>query len=314
MTRPVMDLRATPAEGYLIGDAEAFYAGIWQRRAATYVPRSNLLADLGPGWTARLLHNGLLRVPFVTVTRLSERLPPASYTRALMAGATPLPGFVDHRALVDALRSGYTVMVNSLELWDRQIQVIAAELSATFKRYVEVVGFFTPSGTQGLPVHRDGPDLFVIQLAGTKDWRVHSGPAGPDWAEGAADEPGPVSLECTLAPGDVLYLPRGTAHEARATDRFSVHLTVGVRGLTRSLVVSALSQLLTARLTIGLRPRTDAEERECLRAAWDEAVRLLAATPSEAIMNEILTNDVFAPVPVPLDLGAADLREELQWS
>jgi bifunctional lysine-specific demethylase and histidyl-hydroxylase NO66 len=40
-------------------------------------------------------------------------------------------------------------------------------------------------------------------------------------------------LDCVLAPGDALYLPRGTIHAADALGETSIHLTIGVHPVTR---------------------------------------------------------------------------------
>ena len=65
-------------------------------------------------------------------------------------------------------------------------------------------------------------DVWVLHTAGAKAWRVYSPPqkglARP--REHSADMPRdalpPPAMDVTLRPGDVLYLPRGTPHEAVA--------------------------------------------------------------------------------------------------
>ncbi|KDD72886.1 cupin superfamily protein, partial [Helicosporidium sp. ATCC 50920] len=82
--------------------------------------------------------------------------------------------------------------------------------------------YLTPPGSQGFAPHWDDVDAFVLQLHGEKTWRLY---AAPDSAcvlprRSSVDFPretlGPCLLERTLRPGDVLYLPRGLVHEARA--------------------------------------------------------------------------------------------------
>ena len=56
--------------------------------------------------------------------------------------------------------------------------------------------------------------MFVIQVTGSKAWSV----------EGVG--------EIVLAPGDVLYMPTGTAHSAAAQGRPSLHITMGILPVT----------------------------------------------------------------------------------
>src|SRR6185503_10071201 len=48
------------------------------------------------------------------------------------------------------------------------------------------------------------------------------------------------------APGDALYLPRGWLHSAEAQERRSLHLTIGVRALTRYALVEELLAMASA--------------------------------------------------------------------
>ncbi|MDI5943780.1 cupin domain-containing protein, partial [Micromonospora sp. DH15] len=78
-------------------------------------------------------------------------------------------------------------------------------------------------------------------------------PAPPErqpWG-GRADEvsataQGPAALDVVLEPGDALYLPRGWLHSAQAQETSSLHLTVGIRALTRYASVEELLALAAA--------------------------------------------------------------------
>jgi ribosomal protein L16 Arg81 hydroxylase len=55
------------------------------------------------------------------------------------------------------------------------------------------------------------PDVLVLQLNGSKDWRVHEGPANGDWRLGRVEgEPPAEVLRTTMYASDVLYIPRGS--------------------------------------------------------------------------------------------------------
>lgn len=156
-------------------------------------------------------------------------------------------------------------------------------LCAHIEEFLEcVVGanvYVTPPGSQGFAPHFDDVDAFVCQVAGSKRWRVYSAfdsghsmlprSSSIDFAEHdlAASK---VLVDEILHPGDMLYLPRGTIHEARTlpatadnSDDYSVHVTVSMfqrwtwADLLEHSVVSAVrsaaAQDKTLRKTLPLR-------------------------------------------------------------
>lgn len=54
--------------------------------------------------------------------------------------------------------------------------------------------FVTRPHTQGLTLHRDDADAFVLQLSGSKQWRVHGCPADGEWQTGAVTDDAPLLL------------------------------------------------------------------------------------------------------------------------
>jgi bifunctional lysine-specific demethylase and histidyl-hydroxylase NO66 len=53
----------------------------------------------------------------------------------------------------------------------------------------------------------------------------------------------PSTVDDVLVPGDALYLPRGWLHRAEAVGELSLHLTVGVKTITRYALVETLLDL-----------------------------------------------------------------------
>lgn len=128
-------------------------------------------------------------------------------------------------------------------------------LCAHIEGFLEcVVGanvYLTPAGHQGFAPHYDDIDAFICQVAGRKRWKVYQ-PRG----DGLDDLPRRSSIDFSredmegvelafdtiLEPGDMLYLPRGTIHEAKSVygkqnehtvnsdgrDEFSLHVTVSM--------------------------------------------------------------------------------------
>lgn len=108
--------------------------------------------------------------------------------------------------------------------------------------------YLSAGGTPpGADTHRDGADLVVFQLLGRKRWLI--GDTVPYYwtaqvgqhEEQLADSPA-GRREVTVSPGQLMYLPRGTAHSAQAEESGpSMHLALMS---TRSTVADAASWIL----------------------------------------------------------------------
>lgn len=94
--------------------------------------------------------------------------------------------------------------------------------------------YITPSGNQGFYPHFDSHDVFVLQVFGSKNWRLYDQKhVNPQKSWSLTDEE--VGLyrnakpnhELTLSRGDLLYFPAGVVHDAYSTDELSIHITIG---------------------------------------------------------------------------------------
>lgn len=128
-----------------------------------------------------------------------------------------------------------------------------ASLEADFDALWGANVYITPPLTQGLAPHYDDVDVFVLQCAGEKRWFVHDA-AEPyqvlamEYSEDL-QRLGKKRMEVVLRPGDLLYLPRGTTHYAKAEgNEHSVHITLSThQNLTYyNFLESAFSKILDA--------------------------------------------------------------------
>uniref|UniRef100_A0A8C5KY78 Bifunctional lysine-specific demethylase and histidyl-hydroxylase n=1 Tax=Jaculus jaculus TaxID=51337 RepID=A0A8C5KY78_JACJA len=111
------------------------------------------------------------------------------------------------------------------ELWR-----IQEKLECYFGSLVGSNVYMTPGGTQGLPPHYDDVEVFILQLEGEKHWRLY--PPTVALAREYSVEPesriGTPTHDFTLKPGDLLYFPRGTIHQAVTPPGLahSTHVTI----------------------------------------------------------------------------------------
>ncbi|WP_187297815.1 JmjC domain-containing protein [Tistrella mobilis] len=119
----------------------------------------------------------------------------------------------------------------------RHVQALAA-LAAMVERHVEApvtinaYASFTRDGA--FQIHRDGHDVLVVQIAGSKRWFCHGRRSDPPFGGETVDprrDPGPPEAEMVLEPGDLLFVPKGDYHRAEVADAGgqSLHLTVAIQ-------------------------------------------------------------------------------------
>jgi hypothetical protein len=140
--------------------------------------------------------------------------------------------------VVERFAQGATVRVRDIDALDAGLGAFAAAARHRLAAPAQVNMYLTPSRQDGFPPHFDITDGFVVQCLGTKQWRVHADYTqrmelphpDTDW-DPARFRPLGEPRSLVLGAGDVLYLPRGVMHEARCTDRASLHLTVSIEPL-----------------------------------------------------------------------------------
>lgn len=143
--------------------------------------------------------------------------------------------------LYDLYRKGSTVVFKFLhERWEplgRLCRTLSGEFSAGF----QANAYLTPAGAQGLTSHYDTHDVFVLQVWGSKHWRLYEStdvlPLHSQHYRRPADGPGAPVREFDLKAGDLMYMPRGTVHDATSNDEASLHITLGVLPVLWSTVL-----------------------------------------------------------------------------
>ncbi|WP_377273782.1 JmjC domain-containing protein [Peterkaempfera sp. SMS 1(5)a] len=239
-----------------VGDVESFAATQWQRKPAVFAPeRFTSPFDL-EGLDAAF-DQGLLRTPYLEMVRSNKVIvPPEAYTTSRMVNGTAHHGFAHRAKVVSLLRGGATLLLRCVDQWHAPTSELVARLGEEIGRHVEAFFFVTPAGGQGLAVHRDDADVFVLQVAGRKTWYVHDAPAVADWSPGELpdDEHSRRLLHSVLEPGSVLYVPRGFAHRAVGTAGLSAHLSLTIRDISLQDLRTALEQRLSEGLDLPARP------------------------------------------------------------
>ncbi len=300
---------------------ERFAAEHWGRAplvtVAADLPKP--LGDLfSEGAVDELVSRRGLRAPFLRVAQDGRTLGDREFTQAGGVGAAIADQVSDDK-LLRLFAGGATLVLQGLHrTWAPLIeftQTLAAELGHP----VQANAYVTPSQNTGFSDHYDVHDVFVLQVAGEKQWRLRppvvEAPLRDDpWTDhrrqveaAAAQTP---AQELTLRAGDVLYLPRGWLHSATAQGGVSTHLTLGVHVWTRRHVADELVALAQAqvsedaRMRASLPPKADlmtvealAADIEAVREALVQAVRAVpAADLARALDRRARSSQRAAPI------------------
>lgn len=141
----------------------------------------------------------------------------------------------DASAVVEHCQAGATLILEDIDKYDSRVGVLAANLACELGEPTKTNVYLSQPGRPGYNRHYDTHDVFILQIAGFKNWRVFDDPlkfplfVQKSHPTSASETP---RLECTLSPGDVLYVPRGHWHEANAQLEPSLHLTLGIYART----------------------------------------------------------------------------------
>jgi bifunctional lysine-specific demethylase and histidyl-hydroxylase NO66 len=225
-----------------VGDPGRFVDAYWGR-APLYRPGADAtaFADLfSLGDVDHILSSTTPRFPAFRMVKEGKQLDRRSYTRSGRVGGQPLDDLADPRRVYELFYGGATLVLQSLHRFWPPLTRFGRDLELALTHPVQVNAYVTPPASQGLGVHHDEHDVFVLQLYGRKQWDVHD----PD------GKPEDRLVVAELAPGDSLYIPQRFPHAARTTETASVHLTVGVVPTTwadvlRHEVVSAVEDALS---------------------------------------------------------------------
>jgi cupin superfamily protein len=158
------------------------------------------------------------------------------YTVDIPWRPTPFTGSADVERVLAEWERGATIVLQALHLAKPEIGAFCRSLEETLGHPAQANAYYTPSAAQGLPVHHDTHDVFVLQVSGEKRWLVYEPaqelPLKNQRYSAELGSPDEIVEDRVLRPGDMLYLPRGWLHEALTSETDSLHLTIGVNVVT----------------------------------------------------------------------------------
>ena len=196
-----------------------------------------------------ILEEHRLQPPRLRLTREGKPVPSDSYLSFQTdRKGQPIPR-LNAAALTTHLREGATLVLDAVDELQRPVRRIAENLERVFRTRIQVNGYAGWRTSHGFDLHWDDHDVFVLQVAGRKHWKIYGQtrpyPLKRD-IEPADVPPTEVLWEGLLEAGSMLYIPRGWWHVAMPLDEPTLHLTVGVSNACGADLLGWLAEQLKA--------------------------------------------------------------------
>lgn len=217
----------------IVGDFPDFAANYFNKKPML---RKNALPNvqddvLSMADIDELINLEVVRFPYLKVNLNGSGVPEAGYTKDIVVQGMTQTGVVDPDKVYALFRAGATITWASVNQIFPKVRSFIRTINDVMAVRTDAVAFLTAAGKKGYPAHHDGVDLFIVQVSGSKHWRLWDladdrRSESANYTEEALGEP---VIEVSLEPGDVLYLPYGTPHQASAEDEPSLHLSIMMR-------------------------------------------------------------------------------------
>ncbi|MFT4681081.1 MAG: ribosomal protein L16 Arg81 hydroxylase [Flavobacteriales bacterium] len=285
--------------------AKEFYATYYEKRAciihrndAQYYQHLVSMAEIN-----RVLCDNTLLFPKVKLVNSAMETPPRSdeYT---------VDGSIVHPArYLKKFSEGCTMVFSALHEHVPELARFCDQMTKYFSHSFQTNIYLTPANAQGFKPHYDTHDVFILQVDGSKKWRLYDTPIELSLKSTPFEldkiEPGEISQEFTLNAGDMLYIPRGLMHDAETTGETSLHITSGLLGFTwMDLLIEAILQHgqkdveLRKFLPIGFSREEMSEEiQDKVKGALVNAINSMDLSSSFDRFTDKVQNDICPKVP-----------------
>ena len=198
---------------------------------------------------------------------------------------------VVNNVLFQHLTEGDSIRLTCLDDFVKTLRDECLALSRNLGVKTNINGYITPAKNKGFKPHFDCHDVLILQLSGTKIWKLYESYDQPviDPVEGMyrgpeVHKPHKCENEILMQLGDILYIPRGKMHSAYCQDEHSIHLTFGLEKITASDFFTFLSQHIRTNVKNSRRQLANNFFR-------DDLDKKAVMSELKSIMNDIFENE-----------------------
>lgn len=221
---------------------ETFFSDAWEKQPLVVRRRdANVYRDLlSIDDVDEALTTLNLSYPEIRLARVDQPLDPGDYTFP--------DGRIDPLAVTKLFRSGVTIVFDQMQRRLPSLGELCRDLESELGIAFQTNLYVTPPHAGGFKGHYDTHDVFVLQIVGSKQWELFESLVELPMPGQHGDDNGTAPGKCThrfrLHAGDLVYLPRGIYHQARANDEVSMHVTLGAMVRTWcEFLLEAVSEL-----------------------------------------------------------------------
>ena len=143
-------------------------------------------------------------------------------------------GSSERERLLADMRGGSTLVLDQFQDREPKLGLLCRRLEQELSHRFQTNCYLTPPQGAGFTPHWDNHDVFVLQVFGSKHWKVEKQRRRlPGKSDFMAEEEGRTVREedafsFTLNQGDMIYIPRGVVHAAECGSQASLHITLGL--------------------------------------------------------------------------------------
>lgn len=162
-------------------------------------------------------------------------VPARDYCQPAIDRATGANVMQPDAGLVTALiQRGASLVLNDIDTLNPGLAAVARALEATLECRSQANLYCSSRAHPAFATHFDNHDVYALHVEGEKLWRIYRGrldnPINHPTFQGQPPSfhdrsKGEVAAEILLKPGDLLYIPRGTYHDALARTAGCVHVS-----------------------------------------------------------------------------------------
>jgi hypothetical protein len=230
------------------------------------------------------------RPPYVRLFKAGTLVDTDEYTYSGSVSRREVTGLLDQQRLMEQFDDGSTIVLDSIHHWIPEVRELCFSLQEELGGTGRATAFITPPHQFGLDLHADAYEIFVLQIAGSKQWslyprldpvpRVGLNLDHADFADAAPDV-------VVLHEGDLLYVPWGTPHSVKPLGTLSTHISIAVSFPTWADLLSEVleSVLADERLNGAVHPSPAMEQALAgeLKARLDDLASQIAAIDAQEI-------------------------------
>ncbi len=180
----------------------------------------------------RYFQNQQLPATYIKVTKPGESYLPEQWSRLDVRREYHALHIVDVDKLFSLMRDGASLVISGGHKSIPGLTSFITALERELKFCIQINIYITPPQSQGLPLHYDTHDVFILQISGSKHWRLYDSPEKSPvrqqrFRTGNYSQTD-LQRSFDLHEGDLAYIPRGLVHEASTSESNSVHITLGL--------------------------------------------------------------------------------------